>query len=165
VVDTTGGKERVAEPPIVTIQNPEQFVRSEAFYISLSESEMHKLPISTVNKIGKHFVDSTDAPMIVEGTITAICREKKSRSLCFKYYDTTQYSSAPRDKTKYLYIVAKWALANVKFSSSKSALQCLAYSVINEEHLLNNGPGPRTKRSIVGANPIAIGHRLSGISY
>ena len=105
VVDTTGGKERVSDTPQVVIQNPEQLVhqkknRSEAFYISLSESEMHKLPIAMVNKIGKHFVDSTDAPVIVEGTITGIVREKKSRSLCFKYYDTTMYSSAPRDKSK-----------------------------------------------------------------
>jgi hypothetical protein len=110
VVDTTGGKERVVEPPMVTIQKPEQLVhqkknRSEAFYISLSESEMHKLPIAMVNKIGKYFVDSTDAPMTIEGAITGIFREKKSRSLCFKYYDTTMYPSAPRDKTKYQKLV------------------------------------------------------------
>jgi hypothetical protein len=151
MVDTTGGKERVSETPQVIIQNPEQLVhqmknRSEAFYISLSESEMHKLPISTVNKIGKHFVDSTDAPMIIEGTIKGLCREKKSRSLCFKYYDTFMYSSAPRDKSKYLYIVVKWALSNVKFSTVKSALQALACSVTNEEHLLNNGSIARVTR-------------------
>ena len=151
MADTTVGKERVSNTPQVIIQDPAQLLhqkrnRSAAFYISLSESEMHKLPISTVNKIGKHFVDLTDAPMIVEGTITAICREKKSRSLCFRYYDTTLYSSAPRDKTKYLYIVVKWALSNVKFSTAKSALQAVAYSVTNEMHLLNNGPGARVKR-------------------
>ena len=151
MIDTTSGKERVREPPQVIIQKPEQLVhqkknRSEAFYISLSEGEMHKLPISTVNKIGKHFVDSTDAPMIIEGTITAICREKKSRSLCFKYYDTTLYSSAPRDKSKYLYIVVKWALANVKFVTGKSALQALACTISSEQQTLNYGPGANAKR-------------------
>ena len=133
------------------MEKPEQLVhqktnRSEAFYTSLSEPEMHKLPAATISKIGKHFVDSTDAPMIVQGTITGIVRERKSRALCFKYYDATMHSSAPRDKTKYLYIVVKWALANVKFSTAKSAFQALACSVINEEHLLNNGRGPRPKR-------------------
>ena len=107
---------------------------------------MHKLPAATVNKIGKHFVDMTDAPMVVEGTITGIVRERKSRSLCFRYYDTTMYSSAPRDKSKYLYIVVKWAISNVKFSTTKSALQALACSVSNEEQLLNNGPGTQVKR-------------------
>ena len=84
--------------------------------------------------------------MIVEGTITNICREKKCKSLCYKYYDTTLYSSAPRDKTKYLYIVVKWALANVKFSAAKSAFRALACSVSKMEQFLNNSPGTRVKR-------------------
>jgi hypothetical protein len=117
VVETTGGKERVSVTPEVIIQNPNQLIhqkknRSAAFYQPLSEGEMHKLPISTVNKIGQHFVDSTDAPLIIEGTITGICRERKSRSLCFKYYDSNLFASAPRNKDKYEYIVVKWALPN-----------------------------------------------------
>ena len=75
VVDTTSGKERVSETPQVVIQKPEQLIhqkknRSEAFYVPLSELEMHKLPAATVNKIGKHFVDSTDAPIIIEEKIS-----------------------------------------------------------------------------------------------
>ena len=87
------------------------------FYQPLSEGEMHKLPISTVNKIGQHFIDSTDAPVIIEGTITGIFRERKSRSLCYKYYDTNLFASAPRNKDKYEYIVVKWALSNVNSPS------------------------------------------------
>ena len=69
--------------PEVIIQNQNQLVhnkrnRSDAHYAPLSESEMHRLPISTVNKIGKNFVDATDAPEIYEGTIAGICRERKS---------------------------------------------------------------------------------------
>ena len=52
---TTGGKDRVSETPKAIIQNHNQLVhnkrnRSEAHYLPLSESEMHKLPISTVKK-------------------------------------------------------------------------------------------------------------------
>jgi hypothetical protein len=152
VVDTTGGKERVAKPPRVIIQNPEQLVhqkrnRSAAFYVSLSESEMHKLPAATVNKIGQYFVDTTDAPEIIEGIITTIVRERKSRSLCYKYYDSNMYASAPRNKDKFEYIVVKWALPNVKFSKSKPILQAIANAIVNEQKFLNNGPGPRPKRN------------------
>jgi len=107
---------------------------------------MRKLPISTVNKIGQHFIDSTDAPLIIEGTITGICRERKSRSLCFKYYDSNLYASPPRNKDKFEYIVVKWALPNVKFSKSKPMVQAVANSIIVEQTFLNNGPGAPVKR-------------------
>ena len=115
----TGGKERVSVTPEVIIQNPSQLVhnkrnRLDAHYVPLSESEMHRLPISTVNKIGKHFVDATDAPDIYEGTIAGICRDRKSKSICYKYYDPNVHASAPRNKNDYLYIVVK--LAQVRFS-------------------------------------------------
>ena len=94
---------------------------------------MHKLPISTVNKIGQYFIDSTDAPEIIEGIITGVCRERKSRSLCFKYYDSNLYASPPRNKDNFEYIVVKWALPNVKFSKSKPAPQAIANSVTIEK--------------------------------
>jgi hypothetical protein len=107
---------------------------------------MHRLPVSTVNKIGKHFVDATDAPDIYEGTIAGICRDRKSKSICYRYYDPNVHASAPRNKNDYLYIVVKWALENAKFSKSGSAFQVIANSVNVDQQFLNHGPGSGNKR-------------------
>jgi len=151
VVAPTGGKERVSVTPEVIIQNPNQLIhqkrnRAEAYYVPLTEAEMHRLPRATVNKIGKDFVDVTDAPIIIEGHIVGICRDRVSKSICYKYYDTTKYPSAPRNRSNYLYIVIKWALANAKFSNPQSSLQAVANFISHEQTRLNNGPGAPAKR-------------------
>ena len=61
--------------------------------------------------------------------------------MCYKYYDPNIYSSPPRNKKQYLYIVIKWALQNVKFSKPQSIFQALSASIVAEEHVLNYGPG------------------------
>ena len=94
---------------------------------------MHKSPAATVNKIGQYFIDTTDAPEIIEGIITTIVRERKSRSLCYKYYDSNLFATAPRNKDKFEYIVVKWELSNVKFSKSKPTMQAIANSIIAEQ--------------------------------
>ena len=137
MVEPTGRKERVSDTPQVIIQKPEQLVhhkrnRSAAFYVALSEAEMHRLPSATVSKIGQYFVDATDAPEVFEGTISTICRDKKSRALCYKYYDSNLHASAPRNKADYSYIVVKWALEHAKFSKVRSAFQALACTIETE---------------------------------
>ena len=77
--DTMGGKERVVTPPQVEqppsnkptmiIQNPAQLEhqkrhRDEAHYSDLTALELARLPVSTLSKIGKSFIDSDDAPDI-----------------------------------------------------------------------------------------------------
>jgi hypothetical protein len=92
VSSTKARKQRVsqpaAEPLVIPVQQPDQLVhqkkiRAAAYYKDLSPVELSRLPKDTVNKIGKHFVDISDAPDIVEGIIVGIVRENKTKPLCF----------------------------------------------------------------------------------
>ena len=101
-----GGKERVVtpppaeQPPVITVQNEAQLHhqrknRAEAHYKDLTPVELARLPKTTLNKVGKRFVDSLDTPDIYTGVITAIVRQNKTNTVCFKYFDPNLYSSAP----------------------------------------------------------------------
>ena len=94
----------------IPVQQPEQLVhqkknRSEAYYEDQTAVESARLPKATLKNIGKQFMDKTDAPDIYEGVIVTIVQQKKSKSLCYKYYDPNLYSSVPRNKKQFLYIV------------------------------------------------------------
>ena len=53
--------------------------RSEAQYDDLTAMELARIPKATLAKIGKSFMDTTDAPDIYEGIIVGIVRKQKSK--------------------------------------------------------------------------------------
>ena len=115
-------------------------------YFNLSPAETRHLSKPTYKKIGQSFSDTNDPSDTASGIIIAVVKHKKSRKLCYKYYDEKIFSDIPTSPKDFHYINVRYALQKCKFHKVKSMLQAFAAAVSMDDTFRNHGTTSMSRR-------------------
>ena len=116
-------------------------------YFNLSPHEFKRLSNQTTKKIGMIIIDHSDTSDSIDGKIVSIVKHKRSRKLCYKYYDYREHEKPPKDPKQFDYIPISYALINCKFSKATSLMQFIAASVLEDQNSRNYGhPNPKRRK-------------------